>query len=179
MLNSLTYGWWTNHKLYITDPDHVVLGEKADQGARSITEGKSRLLSAVISGGMILDSSALADDPQGREFARAVYNNRALFNLAREGKSFRPIEGDTGTRATSAFLLPSTHGIYLAVFNYDGKQSQTITVPLERIDATLAAAKGVSVSDITSTQALPSAHGVVTLTLGPAESKLVELRPER
>lgn len=179
MLNSLTYGWWTNHNLYITDPDHVVLGEKADQGARSITEGKSRLLSAVISGGMILDSSTLADDPQGRAFARVVYNNRALFNLAREGKSFRPIEGDTGTRAASAFLLPSTHGIYLAVFNYDSKQSQTITVPLERIDATLAAAKGVSVADIASTQALPSAHGVVTLTLGPAESKLVELRPER
>jgi hypothetical protein len=34
MLNSLTYGWWTDKNLYITDPDHVVLGEKADQGAQ-------------------------------------------------------------------------------------------------------------------------------------------------
>ncbi|WP_130424844.1 hypothetical protein [Edaphobacter modestus] len=50
MLNSLTYGWWSNGSLYITDPDHVVLGESADQGARNVAEGKSRLLSAVISG---------------------------------------------------------------------------------------------------------------------------------
>jgi hypothetical protein len=179
MLNSLTYGWWTNHNLYITDPDHVVLGEKADQGARSITEGKSRLLSAVIAGGMILDSSALSDDPQGRAFAHDVYDNRALFALAREGKSFRPIEGDTGTRAANAFLLPSADGIYLAVFNYDAKQAQTITIPLNRIDASLASAKEVSVVNVATKQALPSAYGAVTVTLLPAESKLLELRAAR
>jgi hypothetical protein len=93
MLNSLTYGWWTDKNLYITDPDHVVLGEKADQGARNVTEGKSRLLSAIISGGMILDSSRLADDPQGREFARSVYDNRNLFAVASEGIVFSPGRG--------------------------------------------------------------------------------------
>jgi hypothetical protein len=65
MLNALTYGWWTNKRLYILDPDHVVLGEQGDLGARNVKEGDSRLLSAVISGGMlkgmnVLKSSLLA-----------------------------------------------------------------------------------------------------------------------
>jgi alpha-galactosidase len=176
MLNSLTYGWWTDKNLYITDPDHVVLGEKADQGARSLTEGKSRLLSAIISGGMILDSSRLADDPQGRELARSVYDNRNLFAVASEGMAFRPVEGDTGDKATAVFSRPSSHGVYVALFNYDEKHSQTIAIPLERIDQALAKASSVSVKDVASGNALQSAHNNLSVELLPSESKLIELR---
>jgi len=175
MLNSLTYGWWTDKNLYITDPDHVVLGEKADLGARTVPEGKSRLLSVVISGGMILDSSRLADDPQGRELAKAVYDNRNLFAVASEGKVFRPVEGDTGNQATAVFMRPSQHGFYLAVFNYDDKAAKTIRVPLERIAAALSQAKTVAVTDVASGLSLEPAHGELTVQLAPAESKLVEI----
>jgi alpha-galactosidase len=176
MLNSLTYGWWTDKNLYIIDPDHVVLGEKADQGARSLTEGKSRLLSAIISGGMILDSSRLADDPQGRELARSVYDNRNLFAVASEGMAFRPVEGDTGDKAAAVFSRPSSHGVYVAVFNYDEKHPQTIAIPLERIDQALAKASSVSVKDVASGNALQSAHNNLSVELSPSESKLIELR---
>lgn len=176
MLNSLTYGWWTDKNLYITDPDHVVLGEKADQGARSLTEGKSRLLSAIISGGMILDSSRLADDPQGRDLARSVYDNRNLFAVASEGMAFRPVEGDTGDKATAVFSRPSSHGVYVALFNYDEKHSQTIAIPLERIGQALAKASSVSVKDVASGNALQSAHNSLSVELLPSESKLIELR---
>lgn len=175
MLNSLTYGWWTSKYLYIADPDHVVLGEKADQGARNITEGKSRLLSAIIGGGMILDSSRVADDPQAREFAQAIYNNKNLFTVASEGRVFRPVEGDTGDKAATAFIGPSAHGTYLAVFNYDQQHSQTIRIPLYRIHPALAAASSVPVIDVASGSALQSAQGTVTVELQPAEAKLVEL----
>jgi len=178
MLNSLTYGWWTDKNLYITDPDHIVLGEQADQGARSVVEGKSRLLSAVISGGMILDSSQLADDPQGRTLAKAVYDNQPWFSIANEGKIFRPIEGNTGDKAAAAFIRPSSHGVYVAVFNYDEKLPQTITIPLDRIDKTLVDSASVSVIDISSGAALPSTHGSLTVQLSPSESKLIELRRE-
>ena len=174
MLNSLTYGWWTSKNLYIADPDHVVLGQNADHGARSITEGRSRLLSAIISGGMILDSSRLADDPQGQQFARAVYDNRNLFAVATEGQAFRPVEGDTGDKAAAVFTRPSAHGIYLAVFNYDEKQSQTIAVPLARIDPRLAAAP-VTVTDVATGKALAPADGTISIELAAAESKLLEL----
>jgi len=178
MLNSLTYGWWTNKTLYIADPDHVVLGENADQGARNVTEGKSRLLSAIISGGMILDSSGLADDPQGRELARAVYGDRNLFAVADQGEAFRPLEGDTGDKAAAAFTRKSAHGIYLAVFNYDEKQPQTITVPLDRIDPGFAANSTASVTDISTGKLLPPAQGAIPVELAPAESKLLELHRE-
>jgi alpha-galactosidase len=178
MLNSLTYGWWTNKTLYIADPDHVVLGENADQGARNVTEGKSRLLSAIISGGMILDSSGLADDPQGRELARAVYGDRNLFAVADQGEAFRPLEGDTGDKAATAFTRKSAHGIYLAVFNYDDKQPQTITVPLDRIDPGFAANSTASVTDISTGKLLPPAQGAIPVELAPAESKLLELHRE-
>lgn len=175
MLNSLTYGWWTAGNQYIADPDHIVLGVKGDLGARSIVEGKTRLMSAIVSGGMILDSSPIADDPQAQEFAKAVYNNRNLFEVASEGKVFYPIEGDSGNKATPAFIRPSAHGFYLAVFNYSYAQPQAITIPLDRIDAALAKQSSVTATDVASGSALDSPHGSITIQLQPAESKLIEL----
>lgn len=179
MLNSLTFGWWTSPSLYIADPDAVTLGPKSDEGARSVVEGKSRLLSAVISGGMILDSSRLADDPQGQEFAKEVYDNPRLFAVASEGKVFRPVEGDSGDRAEPAFVRPSEHGYYLAVFNYDDTKPQSITVPLQRIDSSLAGAEDVTVTDVATGTTEGSAHGAVTVPLPPAGSKLLEVRFQR
>jgi alpha-galactosidase len=176
MLNSLTYGWWTSKNLYITDPDHVVLGDNADLGARSVVEGKSRLLSAIISGGMILDSSRLADDPQGQELAQAVYSNRPWLAVAAEDKTFRPIEGNTGDKATDAFVRSSVHGAYVAFFNYDEKHEQTITIPLDRIDKMLASAPSVTVIDVATGETLQPAHTDVTVKLSPSEPTLLELR---
>jgi hypothetical protein len=175
MLNALTYGWWTDKNLYITDPDHVVLGDKADQGARNVVEGKSRLLSAVISGAMILDSSRVADDPESQLLAKAVYDNRNLFAVASEGKVFRPIEGDTGNKAAAVFARPSPNGTYIAVFNYEDKKSQTIHVPLDRLGPALSAAHTVSVKDVASGILLAPGRGEITIELQPAESKLIEV----
>lgn len=174
MLNSLTYGWWTAWNLYIADPDHVVLGVKADHGARTIAEGRSRLMSAIVSGGMILDSSRLADDEQGRDFARAVYGNRHLLAVASEQKAFRPVEGNTGDKAATAFMRKSERGYYLAVFNYEFEKPQTVSVPLKRIARRLAAGK-VRVRDVATGDTMMAANGAVTVKLGPAESKLMEL----
>jgi hypothetical protein len=176
MLNSLTYGWWTSKNLYITDPDHVVLGDKADLGARNVVEGKSRLLSAIISGGMILDSSRLADDAQAQELAQGVYGNRFWLSVAAEDKTFRPIEGDTGDKATDAFVRPSAHGVYVALFNYDEKHPRAITIPFDRIDKTLAAAPSISVVDVASGATLQQGHADLSVKLSPSESTLLELR---
>lgn len=175
MLNSLTYGWWTDKNLYITDPDHVVLGERADRGARNVTEGKSRFLSAVIGGGMILDSTRLADDPQGQELAKAVYN-RNLFAVAREGKIFRPLEGDTGDHAANVFVRPSANGYYIAAFNFDEKLPLTVRVPLVRVAPEWGRAENVSVTDVASGSKLSPATAEILIELQPSESKLIEIR---
>ena len=177
MLNSLTYGWWTNKDLYIADPDHVVLGEKADLGARSVVEGKSRLLSAVISGGMVLDSSRLADDPQGQAFAKSVYDNRAIFAVASEGKAFRPVEGDTGNKAAAAFVRSAANGFYLAVFNYSDKDPQTVQIPLQRVSSELEHVP-VTATDVASGAKLGGFSGELTIELQPAESKLLLIQQQ-
>jgi alpha-galactosidase len=175
MLNSLTYGWWTNRNLYIADPDHVVLGEKADQGARSVEEGTSRLLSAIITSGMILDSSRLADDPQGRDLAEKIYSNRRLLAVAKQQRTFRPIEGDSGDKATPAFVAASPRGFYVAVFNYDDAKPREITIPLDRIAPSLANAPSVDVTDVESGRQADTIHGNIAIHLDPAQSKLLEL----
>jgi hypothetical protein len=65
--------------------------------------------------------------------------------------------------------------VYLAVFNYDEKESQIITVPLARIDPGLAAAS-IAVTDVSTGKALAPAYGTVSIELSAAESKLLELR---
>lgn len=174
MLNALAYGWWTNKALYILDPDHVVLGERGDQGARNLDEGNSRLLSAVISGGMVLDSSPVADDVQARGLAKDVYNKPEWFQIASGGDAFRPIEGDTGDSAANAFVRASGNEWYLAVFNYDDKNPTTIHVPVARILP--AHTKGeLSLVDPETHSTAAVAGGMVTVTLRPAESKLLTL----
>jgi alpha-galactosidase len=173
MLNSLTYGWWANKNLYITDRDHVVLGEKADQGSRTIVEGKSRLLSAIISGGMVLDSSRLVDDPQGRELAKSVYETPKWFAASADGVSFRPIEGDTGDKAAEAFVRATPHGAYVALFNYDDQHLHTFAVPLSRIDKAAVSANTVAVTEVASGFSLPSSHQYLNSELPASASTLV------
>lgn len=177
MLNSLTYGWWTNKRLYIADPDHVVLGEKADLGARNVTEGKSRLLSAIIASGMILDSSRLADDEQGRELARQVYDARKWLAVGDRGEAFQPIEGDSGSAAAPVFIGRFEHGYYLAAFNYDEKQPRMIDVSLNRIDPMLAEGH-LAIADAATGETEGTAGGILHITLQPAQSKLLEIRTQ-
>lgn len=175
MLNALTYGWWTNKRLYILDPDHVVLGEHGDLGARNIEEGKSRLLSAVISGGMVLDSSPLADDSQARSFAKSVYNEPKWFQIASDGEAFRPVDGATGNSAANAFVRSSGARVYLAIFNYDDKKATTIRIPVVRIIASHPARELSQVVDTDTGQAVTVTDDMIAITLGPAESKLMTL----
>jgi alpha-galactosidase len=125
---------------------------------------------------MILDSSRLADDSQAQELAQGVYGNRSWLSVAAEDKTFRPIEGDTGDKATDAFVRPSVHGVYVALFNYDEKRPQTITIPLERIDKTIAGGPSVTVIDVASGAKLQSSPTDLNVKLSPSESTLLELR---
>jgi alpha-galactosidase len=172
MLNALTYAWWTDESLYIIDPDHIPLGTKADEGARNLVEAQSRLLSTIISGGMILDSTRLADDPDGQAMALQVYSNRALMQVADQGKVFRPVEGDTGDAATKIFARESARGYYIAVFNYDDKEKHTIEVNLDRIDPKF---KGSVARDVASGASAPMSGSNIAVDLAPSESRLIEV----
>ena len=173
MLNALTYGWWTDGTLFTADPDHVVLGSKADEGARNVTEGKSRLLSAVITGGMILDSSRLADDPEGQALARKVYDAKPYFKVAADGVAFRPIEGNTGDRAADIFIRDTTAGTYVAVFNFSDKDAKTVRIPLDRISSRAMPKKFSGATDVVSSEHYEIRDNGLEVNLAPSKSKLL------
>ncbi len=157
MLNSLTYGWWTNRSVYIADPDEIPIGPVATQGARNENEARSRFLSAVISGGMILDSSAYLEDATARALAEKVYTNKRI-NAIAGGKAFRPLEGDTGDQSADAFVREDNGSYYLAVFNFNGDANDSKHIQLERVAKPLAGAGGVAVTDVWTDTVAGSQH---------------------
>ena len=175
MLNSLTYGWWTSPSIYIADPDQIPLGSGASiKGARTLHEARSRFLSAIISGGMILDSSDYVNDPQARELAPQVYTNPRINTLA-GGKPFRPVEGISGDRSADAFVREEKDGCYLAVFNFNSASGSTKHIQLNRISKALAGNSNVKVIDMWDDTTRASNNGVLDVSLEPAESKMLKL----
>jgi alpha-galactosidase len=175
MLNSLTYGCWTSPSIYIADPDQIPLGKGAAiHGAQNLAEARSRFLSAIISGGMILDSSDFFNDPQARELAPQVYTNPRINALA-GGKPFRPIEGIIGDRAADAFVREEGGSCYLAIFNFDPDSGGTKQIPFSRISKALTGKSSVKVIDVWNDTPLSNSGDVLTISLEPAESKLIKL----
>jgi alpha-galactosidase len=175
MLNSLTYGWWTNRNLFIADPDAVTLGSRSDQGARNLPEARSRFLSAAITGGMVLDSSAYLDDPDAPQFAEQVYGNPELNALAHLNLAFEPVEGDTGDQAANVFMWKDGGRLLVAFFNFNADAPANIRMPLARLSSEWSASTTVKVRNVSEQEDAGTAQGSVSVTLAPAQSRLLEL----
>lgn len=114
MLNAVTYGWWLGKYYRYNDGDHLVVGPN------TFDEARSRVTASAITG-MFLDSDRLANDPASQERAKDLLTRPAILAVARMGKTFRPLEGNTGDRAADAFAFRNGRVLYLAVFNYHDK----------------------------------------------------------
>jgi alpha-galactosidase len=168
MLNSLTYGWWTHGTLYrFNDPDHIVL-------AASEAEARTRFHSAAIAGTVLLDSDDLTN-PAVQERALKVLTNPAINALARSGRTFRPVEGDTGGRAGDVFVREDAGAFLIAVFNFDGRRPVEKELDLGRLG--LDPTASYRVRDLW-TQQVSSARGTLRIGLAPAESTIVRLDVE-
>lgn len=174
MLNSLTHGWWMSNTLYrYNDPDHSVIYKSFNQDATSWHEGRSRLTASIISGTVLL----LGDDfrkEEAAERAKAWLGNKEIMDVARLGKTFRPLEGGLGKGASDVFVLnvPEENAFYLAIFNFDLEQAAQKSVLLAR--ASLDAEAQYVLNDLwEGTEGAVS--GVLDITLEPAESKIFRL----
>jgi hypothetical protein len=163
-----------SHTLYrYNDPDHSVLYKSHNQDATGWHEGRSRLTASVIAGTVLL----LGDDFRKEEAAtraKAWLGNKEIMNIARLGKTFRPVEGDLGKQASNAFVLEDAEDnvFYLAVFNYDAANSAHKSISLER--AGLNSQVAYQLLDLwEGTQG--EAAGELAVTLEPAESKIFKL----
>jgi alpha-galactosidase len=177
LLNALTHGWWMNDTIYrFNDPDHAVLYKSFNQDQTTRHEGRSRLTASVIAGTVLL----LGDDFRHEEAAwraKTWLSNREVMDLARLGKTFRPVEGDLGKGAADVFVLRQPEeedAVYLAIFNFDPDAAAQKSVQLER--AGLQANLVYQVFDLWE-GTVSEAAGQVTVRLEPAESKLLKLSP--
>ncbi len=168
LMNSISYGWWMSGRMYAyNDPDHVVL-----EGF-SACENQSRVTSAILAGTVFLNGDDVSGpESTGRDLCRRWLTNEAVNRIARLGRSFIPVEGNTGQQACDVFLLQDESAAYLAVFNYDGKAGTEKTILLERCG--LSSMREYAVTDLWSGKSW-KAKGQVTISLAAAESTILRL----
>lgn len=174
MLNSLSYGWWLNGNVYrFNDPDHVVLYNSYNHKEPSMFhEGLSRYLAAAIAGTMVLDSDDFRQE-EARKRAEEILTDQEILDVARAGRTFRPVEGNTGGRACDCFVRREEDGsFYLAVFNFSDAEKKQMALSFERIGLE----KGVAyrVKDLWSKEEA-EAGDILHVFLEEAQSKLFRI----
>jgi alpha-galactosidase len=114
-LNATSYGFWQSGRLYqYNDPDHMVFEGFSE------AENRTRFLSGVVGGTVLLNGDDLSREP-GRSLARRVMTNPRWNEVARLGRVFRPVEGNTGTGPSELLTLQQDTSTYVAVFNFSGR----------------------------------------------------------
>lgn len=172
MLNSVTYGWWLGNYYRYNDGDHMVAGPvTADmQAPSSMAEARSRVSAGAIAG-LFLDSDRLADDAEAQARAKVLLARPEILALARNGKTFRPVEGDTGEAAADTFTLQDGDNWYLAAFNY---KDDPISKSVDLARAGFRQGANYSVTDLW-TGARSAASGWLTLRLGGRDATILRL----
>jgi alpha-galactosidase len=120
-LNSLTNGWWQTYLYDYMDADHVVFASESE-GANV-----ARLLSAVITGTLIVGDD-YSTTGQWNERAKKLLQNPQLLEILKDGKSFRPVEGNKEKGASEMFVKTNGKTTWMAIFNY---KDSDIIYPLE------------------------------------------------
>lgn len=167
-MNSIGYGWWLSGRLYAyNDPDHLVLlGHTPDENMARVTSG-------AIAGTVFLNGDDVTN-PAARRRVGAFFANRAINGLARRGRAFRPVEGNTGDRAPEVMTLQDGAEHYLAVFHYDKAAGAQKRVDLAR--AGLDPGVEYNVEDLW-TGRIQRAQGAITVSLRPAHATILRLTP--
>lgn len=127
VLNALTYGWWLDHLYHYNDADHVVY-EGATDG-----ENRMRITSSALTGVYFLGDDMSKDGLESTK-ERIIRNtgNREINAMARNCKSFRPVEHAKGTSAADMFTNSDDKYIYVAIFNFTDRPVEK-TLPMRRL----------------------------------------------
>jgi alpha-galactosidase len=122
---------------------------------------------------VFLDSDRLDSDPEAQSRASMLLTNPDINAVARRGKTFRPVEGNTGASAASVFVSNDGTKFYIAAFNWNNTTAATLVVDLAR---TGLEAGTYSVRDLW-TGVKSTAQGTLGITLAKAAATIYELVP--
>ncbi|GHU03720.1 alpha-galactosidase [Spirochaetia bacterium] len=172
LLNSLSYGWWLHKNVYtFNDADHISVYNSFNHRDPTLyNEGLTRYLAAVISGGIMLNSDDFRQS-EARDRVKQILGNTAINALAASGKTFRPVEGNTGDKAVDQFVRNDGDAVYVALFNYSTERTKKMTVNFAR--AGLDVKKNYRMLDMVTNKET-SVSGSVEIELAAAEPKLLK-----
>lgn len=172
LLNSSTYGWWTNRRIYqFNDPDHTCVYQPMDEQPVTEAESYSRLTATLVSGGMFLNGDNLSQ-PEARKRVEKLFLNPDIMALAKKGLSFRPVNGDTGSKAGDRFYWKENEKTaYIAIFNFE-KKTTNKEVSFSRIGLP---SKGWTVKNLW-TGSESKISDKIEVSLGSTECRLYRLK---
>jgi len=113
-LNSVNYGWWQTFIYNFIDADHIVFGSEGENINRV------RLTSGLITGTLITGDDYATKGPW-RNVAKKLLQNAGLLAIAKNGKAFRPLEGNSGDSTNAIFQLRIGAYMYVAIFNFSNE----------------------------------------------------------
>ncbi|MCC8410233.1 alpha-galactosidase [Mucilaginibacter sp. UR6-1] len=115
-LNSVTYGWWQSYVYDYVDADHIVFSTESEGANRA------RLLSGLITGTLITGDDYSANG-LWKARAKEYLQNPELLTIVKNGKAFKPVDGNVGDGASAVFVNKIGKSYYVAVFNYTDKEA--------------------------------------------------------
>jgi len=126
-LNALTFGWWLNQIYTYNDPDYFMLESGTDG------ENRARITSTAITGIVMCgdDFSQISGLKETADKAKKWMTNKDILQMAKECKSFRPVNGNTDI-ADFIFTYNTGKYLYVAAFNYFGYDLK-YDLPLARL----------------------------------------------
>jgi alpha-galactosidase len=109
-LNSTNYGWWLANAYDYLDADNVVFASE------SLGVNRARLTSSVITGTLMVGDDFSTAGPWTKR-AQSLLQNQDVLSVAKIGKAFRPVQGNTGNNPGEMFVLTSGKYLYCAIIN--------------------------------------------------------------
>jgi alpha-galactosidase len=168
-LNSTGYGWWQSRLYNFVDADHVVFNRESEGANRA------RLASALVTGTLIAGDDFSSYGPWS-EAAKRLLQNKELLKIVKEGRSFQPVEANTGNKGVELFVrtgYDNIHYAYIAAFNYSN-EPRTYTLPLSRLTAEIGSV--VTVEELL-TKKSEEWKDTIQITIPPSDARIYLLKP--
>lgn len=170
-LNSTNYGWWQGHIYQYIDGDNVVFG------TQPANKNRLRLASSIITGTLMVGDDYSSDGPW-KARAQTLLQNTELLNLAKDGKAFRPVEGNTGWDPNNLFVKTIGAHTYLAVCNF-GDSERSFNIDLARVGLNAVATYNVkelySGATVNGRTQATTIEGTLNTTIPAADVAIYEL----
>ncbi|WP_205511049.1 alpha-galactosidase [Longitalea arenae] len=168
-LNSTGYGWWQSLLYNFVDADHVVFNHESEGANRA------RLASALVTGTLIAGDDFSSYGPWSNA-AKHLLQNKELLKVIKDGRSFRPIEANTGNKGVELFIKADYDKVYLAAFNYSNTP-RTYTLSPARLGV-LSRAQ-VTAAELLSGTVENWQQDSIHINVPPSDAKIYLIRPAR